>query len=79
MAQKKSMKNAIASSWSQFTVLFRKNSILARRNWKGTLGQLVSPLAIVLMLFGKKHVSQRIIVEKKILQSEFSSSMLSVL
>lgn len=30
-----------SSSWTQTRILSRKNLLLARRNWKGTAGQLV--------------------------------------
>ncbi len=42
----------VRSVISQYFVLFQKNFILARRNWKGSIGQLASPIVIVLMLFG---------------------------
>ena len=40
---------------TQLRVFGRKNLLLALRNWKGSLGQLVSPIVIVFMLFGMRE------------------------
>ena len=36
----------------QLATLCKKNALLSRRNWKGTLAQVVSPFLILLMLVG---------------------------
>lgn len=41
-----------ARGWTQLRVFGRKNATLALRNWKASLGQLLSPIVIVVLLFG---------------------------
>src|SRR5690242_15852653 len=44
------------TSGVQFGTLARKNATLSLRNWKGTVGQLFSPVAICLMLLGQSSL-----------------------
>ena len=36
--------------YSQFRVLFKKSFILSYRNWKGSLGQIIAPILVLLLL-----------------------------
>jgi hypothetical protein len=42
-----------ARGFTQLIIFGRKNFTLALRNWKGSIGQLFSPVIIVLLLFGR--------------------------
>jgi len=47
--------------WRQFLALGKKNWLLTKRNWKGTVAQLVSPLAIMLMLLAFQGISDYVL------------------
>eukprot|EP01116_Phalansterium_solitarium_P019773 TRINITY_DN564_c0_g2_i1.p1 TRINITY_DN564_c0_g2~~TRINITY_DN564_c0_g2_i1.p1 ORF type:complete len:1819 (+),score=747.59 TRINITY_DN564_c0_g2_i1:87-5543(+) len=47
--------------WQQFSVLCTKNALLAIRNWKGSLGQVLSPVVIVLLLLGFQKLTDYVL------------------
>ena len=50
-----------SSFFTQCRVLTRKNAFLAMRNWKGTAGQLLAPVAIVVLLIIFQQVANSVL------------------
>ena len=47
--------------WTQVVILLQKNAILARRNWKATVGLLTTPIAVMVVLICFQALSNSVL------------------